>query len=140
MSLTQWLLLVFVVLELLNVLTLYFAPGSNKGNGVGVFNAWHNRNANPQSAALIEYLVNWVAGVKLIFIGLILLIVFRGDAVMHKLAAVILIITTLSFYWRLNQIIKQQDNKGEISPAGYSKILNIMIAVFCMIFVVAALV
>jgi hypothetical protein len=31
---------IFLLLEITNVLTLYFVPGSTKANGVGVFNAW----------------------------------------------------------------------------------------------------
>ena len=45
---------------------LYFWPSSRIGNGVGVFNAFHN-SENEEQKLFSSYLVNWVAGVKLIF-------------------------------------------------------------------------
>lgn len=137
MSVTQWLLIIFVCLEIMNVLTLYFFPGSKKGNGLGVFNAWHSKDENSDTAELITYLVNWVAGVKLIFIGLILLIVFMGDEKLHQAAAVVMLITTLSFFWRLFPQIRKLDLVGKITPKGYSTTLAIMISGFCFIFFVA---
>jgi uncharacterized membrane protein YedE/YeeE len=38
------------------------------------------------------------------------------------------IISILSFYWKLYPIVKKLDNKNMISPKGYSKGLNLMIA------------
>jgi hypothetical protein len=137
MTVIQWILIAFVVLEIMNVLTLYFAPASKKGNGMGVFNAWLNKDDHPESAHLLEYLVNWVAGVKLIFIGLVILIVVRGDAVMHQFTALILLITTLTFYWRLYPKIRLLDRLNALSVKGYAQVLAVMIFVFCLAFTVA---
>ena len=38
---------IFIVLESLNILTLYFNPGTQLGNGVGVFNAWEKSKSDP---------------------------------------------------------------------------------------------
>lgn len=48
MSLVEVFLSVFLVLELLNVFTLYFQPQSKRGNGIGVFVAWEKRTQDPQ--------------------------------------------------------------------------------------------
>ena len=76
-------IIIFVVLESLNVLTLYFYPGSQKGNGVGVFNAWEKSKSDPEIHQFIRYLVFWVAGTKLIFIVLLVVILLwsRGSTV-----------------------------------------------------------
>ena len=59
-------LMLFGVLELSNVLVLYLAPGSKRGNSVGFFDAYEKSKSDPEIHALVTYLVNWVAGTKLI--------------------------------------------------------------------------
>lgn len=66
-------ILIFIIMESANVAILYFRPGSRIGNGVGVFNAFHNSEREEQKL-FASYLVNWVAGVKLIFIFLLAVI------------------------------------------------------------------
>ena len=44
-------ILIFVVMESANVAILYFWPGSRLGNGVGVFNAFHNSENEEQKLA-----------------------------------------------------------------------------------------
>ena len=48
---------IFIVLESLNVLTLYFNPGSQLGNGIGVFHAWETSKADPDMHQFVRYLV-----------------------------------------------------------------------------------
>ena len=81
----QIVLVAFMLLEFLNVLALYFAPGSKYANAVGVFTAWEQSKRDPALHAFIQYLVNWVAGVKLIFLALLGLIVVVGDAELQRL-------------------------------------------------------
>jgi len=64
----------FLLMEASNVLTLYFFPGSKIANGVGVFKAWEKSKQDPEVHDLVRYLVNWVAGTKLIFILLLIVI------------------------------------------------------------------
>ena len=41
-------ILIFIVMELANVIILYFQPHSQLGNGVVVFNAFHNKDNQEQ--------------------------------------------------------------------------------------------
>ena len=107
------------------------------GNGVGVFNAWERSKADPEMHQFIRYLVYWVAGTKLIFIALLLVILFATGESTKLLTAVALIASILSFYWRLYPIIKSEDKSGHITPSGYSRTLAIMIAGFVGLFAVA---
>ncbi len=130
----------FAILETLNIIILYFVPTSKKGNGVGVFNAFEKSKEIPEVHALIKYLINWIAGTKLIFIMLLLVIIYQGDTTTQYLSAVALIISIASFYWRLFPAIKQMDKNGEINPKGYSKTLGIMIFGFIVVFIIGLLV
>ena len=121
---------IFTVLEVLNILTLYFNPGTKMGNGVGVFKAWETSKADPPMHQFVSYLVNWVAGTKLIFIALLIVLLFTADQSTMTLTVVALIATISSFYWRLYPIIKSLDRAGEIDPAGYSRTLGVMITGF----------
>lgn len=120
-------LILFAVLETLNILTLYFQPHSDKGNGVGVFNAWEKSKADPEIHSFIRYLVNWVAGAKIIFIALILVIVFTGTQKTQVFAVIAMIPSILTFFWRLFPIIRKMDADGQITPKGYSQTLGYMI-------------
>lgn len=103
---------IFIVLESLNVLTLYFNPGTQMGNGVGVFNAWEKSKADPEMHQFVSYLVNWVAGTKLIFIALLIVILFTTGESTQLLTVVALIASILSFFWRLYPIIRSLDDAG----------------------------
>jgi len=130
-------IVLFILLESLNVLTLYFNPGTQLGNGVGVFNAWEESKSDPQMHQFIQYLVFWVAGSKLIFIALLLVILFTTGESTKLLTMVALIASIASFFWRLFPIIKSLDKAGNITPPGYSRTLAVMIAGFMGIFAIA---
>ena len=119
---------IFIVLESLNILTLYFNPGTQLGNGVGVFNAWEKSKSDPEIHQFGRYLVYWVAGTKLIFVALLLVILFTTGESTKLLTAVALIATISSFFWRLFPIIRSVDQAGQITPSGYSRTLAVMIA------------
>ncbi len=137
MSILQIAMLIFIILEVLNVTTLYFNSGSKIGNGIGVFNAWERSKEDEEMHNFVKYLVYWVAGTKLIFIVLIIVIIITGSPITQLMATIVLIASIFSFYWRLYPIMKSMDLKGQISPKGYSKSLNYMIAGFIGIFVIA---
>lgn len=128
---------VFIVLETLNIILLYFAPGSKKGNGVGVFTAYEKSKAYPEIHAFIKYLINWVAGTKLIFIALLLVVLITGSGTTKLLAVAALIPSIATFYWRLYPAIRRMDKQDSISPKGYSKTLLAMITVFLLGFTAA---
>jgi hypothetical protein len=123
-------ILAFVVIETLNIVILYARPGSRLGNGLGVFNAWATSEADPETRELGRYLVNWVAGTKLIFVALLLVILVTGSQTTKTWAVVALILSILSFFWRLFPAIVRLDRAGQITPRGYSRTLGIMIGCF----------
>jgi hypothetical protein len=125
------------VLESLNVLTLYFNPGSQLGNGCGVFQAWEKSKADPEMHQFVRYLVYWVAGTKLIFIALLIVILVTAGESTQLLTVVAMIASISSFFWRLCPIIRSLDKAGQISPPGYFKTLALMIAGFMGLFAVA---
>lgn len=130
-------IIIFILLESLNVLTLYFNPGSQLGNGLGVFNAWEKSKSDPDMHQFIRYLVFWVAGTKLIFIALLLVILLSAAESTQLLTVVAMIASISSFFWRLYPIIKSLDAEGNITPSGYSKTLAMMIAGFIGLFAIA---
>lgn len=133
-------IIIFVIMETANVMILYFAPDSKLGNGVAVFNPWFKAKENEADELFAKYMANWVAGVKLIFIVLLLVILFVGNEITKILAVVAMISSIASYYFRLNPIIKKLDEMGEITPKGYSKKLFMMITGFMLMFSVALLV
>lgn len=128
---------IFIFLESLNVLTLYFQPGTRIGNGLGVFDAWEQSKSTPEVYELVRYLTNWVAGTKLIFIALLLVILFTAGENTQLLTVVAMIASISSFFWRLYPIIKSLDAQGQITPSGYSRTLAFMIAGFIGLFAIA---
>ena len=130
-------IILFIFLESLNVLTLYFQPGSQKGNGVGVFNAWEESKAIPEMHQFIRYLVFWVAGTKLIFIALLVVILLTAGESTRLLTVVAMIASIASFFWRLYPIVNSLDATGDITPPGYSRTLAMMIAGFIGLFAIA---
>ena len=129
-------ILTFILMESANVAILYFWPGSQLGNGVGVFNAFHN-SENEEQKLFASYLVNWVAGVKLIFIFLLAVILFTGTETIRMWAVVAMILSIATYFWRLHPTIKKLDAMGCITPKGYSKALGWMIAGFLAMFTLA---
>ena len=132
-------ILAFIILELSNVLALYFAPGSKRANAVGVFSAWEKSKQYPEIHDFIKYLVNWVAGTKLIFLLLLGVIVLFGNLEIQKLSLLALCLATLSFFWRLFPLIRKMDWEDQIRPRNYSIVLGVMIFAFIIFFGLAAL-
>ena len=130
-------LIVFGVLELANVLLLYLAPGSRKGNSMGFFTAYEKSKQDPQVHALVSYLVNWVAGTKLIFIVLLIGILITGNPATKVFTAIALIFSIMTFFSRLYPVLKTMDERGELMPHGYSRTLRYMIIGFIATFAVA---
>jgi hypothetical protein len=113
-------LILFILLELSNVLALYFAPGSKYANAVGVFTAWEKSKQYPENHEFIKYLVYWVAGAKLIFLLLLATIIIFADVDTQRISLLAMSIATLSFYWRLFPLIKKMDRNEQTVPKNYS--------------------
>ena len=127
----------FLVLEAANVITLYFFPGSKYANGVGVFTAWEKSKSDPVLHNFIKYLVNWVAGSKLIFILLLIVILAMADEQSLIYVGIVMVISIASFYWRLFPLIRKMDRANEIEPKNYSAILGWMIFGFIILFLIS---
>jgi hypothetical protein len=130
----------FIILELSNVLVMYFAPGSKYANAVGVFSAWEKSKQDPEIHDFIRYLVYWVAGVKLIFLFLLIVIIQFGSSDLQRMSLIALCLATLSFYWRLFPLIRKLDRKGQIKPKNYSIVIGVMIFVFIVFFALASII
>lgn len=111
-------------------------PSSKMGNGVGVFNALEKSEKHDEISPFVGYLINWVAGTKLIFVLVGIVIVIFGNEKTQLYTVIAFIVSILSFYWRLFPTIKKLDKQGQITPKGYSKTLNIMIISFLVMFTV----
>jgi hypothetical protein len=127
----------FIILESANVLVLYLNPGTKNFNGVGVFKAWEESKAYPEIHSFVRYLVYWVAGTKLIFILLLIVILVSAGNESRLLAATALAIAITSFFWKLYPLIRKMDRAAQIEPANYSKVLGVMILAFILVFVIA---
>jgi hypothetical protein len=127
----------FIVLELLNVVLLYKAPGSRKGNAMGVFKAYAKANADPEVNQLVDYLVNWVAGTKLIFIVLLIGIIITGSPETKVFSVIALIFSIGTFFSRLFPIINRMELSGGLTVNGYSRTLAVMIGSFIAVFAAA---
>ncbi len=121
---------IFLLLECAHVLALYLSPGSNKFNALGVFRAFEASKQYPEIHDLVRYLAFWVAGTKLIFILLLIVILVFGDSRLKVLAVGALILSILSFFWRLFPLIRRIDERSQLDPEGYSKTLGLMIVGF----------
>ncbi|MFX1607229.1 MAG: hypothetical protein ACFFDD_15190 [Promethearchaeota archaeon] len=136
MSLIVIVIAAFMLLEFSNVVVLYFRKDSSIANGVGVFNAWEKSKSDSEMHNFAKYLVNWVAGTKLIFLALLTVIILFGTPMMHFWALWALMLSIATFYWKLYPLVKKMDEESQLTPKGYSRTLGVMISVFLIIFLV----
>jgi hypothetical protein len=78
--------------------------------------------------------VNWVAGTKLIFIMMAVVVIVFGSHRLQVFTVVALMLSIMAFYWRLYPMIRRMDRAGYISPKGYSMTLGIMVSAFVVVF------
>ena len=127
----------FLIMEALNVITLYFFPGSKYANGVGIFKAWEKTKQDPEVHDFVKYLVNWVAGTKLIFIMLLIVILLTAQEQTLLFTGAAMVVSIASFFWRLFPIIRKLDRNHQIDPKNYSTVLGWMILAFITVFLAA---
>lgn len=140
MTILPIVLAIFTIFELLNILMLYTKPGSQHGNSIGFFFAYEQSKENKEVHALVKYLVYWVAGTKLIFIGLLTIIILTGSWLTQLFAVIVLLLTTSTFFWKMYPIIQKMDKNNQLIVNGYSKKLAFMIISFLIMFFVALLI
>jgi len=129
MNLIKIVTIAFLILEATNVLALYFFPDSKLANSIGVFKAWEKSKDDPEIHNFVKYLVNWVAGTKLIFILLLVVILLTGDEQTLLLTGLALTISITVFFWRLFPLVRKMDRDDQIDPKNYSSVLGVMILV-----------
>lgn len=134
MSILDIAIIIFVIMETANVMILYFAPDSRLGNGVAVFNHWEEAKVNENHHLFARYMTYWVAGTKLIFIVLLMVILLTGTETTKMFGVAAMILSIATYFWKLHPIIKTLDSKGQITPKGYSKTLGYMITGFLVMF------
>jgi len=131
---------IFMVMEIGNIVILYFMPDSKLANAMGYFKAWEKSKRDSDVHDMAKYLVNWVAGTKLIFIMLLGILLFTADQKALVITAAAMIVSISSFYWRLYPAIRKMDQRGEIDPKNYSTTLGWMIAGMILLFGLAILI
>lgn len=139
MKIITFITISFLILEASNILALYFFPDTTYANSVGVFKAWEKSKKDPEIYDFVKYLVNWVAGTKLIFIFLMIVILVLADERTLIFAVASLIVSVASFFWRLFPLIRKMDREGQIEPKNYSRTLGWMIAGLLIVFSASAL-
>ena len=140
MNLINIFIIGFLTLEATNVIALYFFPDTKYANSIGVFKAWEKSKKDPEIFDFVKYLVNWVAGTKLIFILLLIVIVFTENDKSMIFTGTALVISIASFFWRLFPLIRKMDSEGQIEPKNYSTTLGWMIGAFILMFLTAIIV
>ena len=111
------------------MVALYFFPDSKMANSVGVFKAWEKSKQDPEMHNFVKYMVNWVAGTKLIFILLLVVILLTADEQTLILTGTALVLSIAVFFWRLFPLIRKMDREDQIDPKNYSSVLGWMILV-----------
>lgn len=139
MFIVKLVIITFILLETSNILAMYFMPDTKYANAMGIFRAWEKSKQDPEIHNLVQYLVNWVAGTKFIFILLLIMILFHGDDNLLILTAITMGLAISLFYWRLFPLIRQMDETGNIEPKNYSYKLGWMIGMFIVTFLGAVL-
>lgn len=139
----EWILntaiIIFICMELSNVLIMYFKPDFKYGNSMAVFKHFAESQADEGQRLFVKYLVNWVANCKLIFIVLLVVVLIVADTTL-KVAAIIAMIISIAIYFvSLHPLIKKLDKMDMITPKGYSKTLALMIGGFMVMFSLALL-
>lgn len=127
-------IIAFIILETGNIMMMYFLPDSKMGNGIGVFKAWEKSKTDPEIHNFTKYMVNWVAGTKVIFILLLIVFLVWGDDKTLPFVGVAMTLSIATFFFRLFPIMKDMDQKGQVDPKGYSKTLRWMILGMILVF------
>ncbi len=136
MIILKIIIIAFLVMEFANIVALYFMKDSRKLNSIGVFNAWEKSKSDPEMHNFVKYLTNWVAGTKLIFIALLIVIIITADIHTLILTGIVMVCSISTFFWKLYPLIRKMDKASQITPKNYSKVLFIMIFSLIAVFII----
>ncbi len=140
MSVLDIVILVFILLETVNVIVIYFKPDFKYANGMYAFKTWDKCQQSEDLKLFSRYMANWVAGSKIVFILLLAVILFTATEVVKVHAAIVMAPAIATYYIKLHPIIRKLDKLGQLRPRGYSKILILMITGFISMFAVAVVI
>ncbi len=132
-------IIVFIIMEFSNVIILYFFPSFKYGNGVSIFNKLSIFVTDKNLELFGRYMINWVAGTKLIFIALLAVILLEGNETLKVYALIAMIFSIGTYFIGLHPILKKLDENNMVTPKGYSKTLFIMILMIIICFSLALL-
>ncbi len=127
MNIVDIAIIAFIIMEVSNVIILYFFPSFKYGNGVAIFNNLTPFVKDDNLKIFSKYMINWVAGTKLIFIVLLIVILLEGSEALKIYALIAMILSIATYFVGLHPSIKKLDENNMITPKGYSKTLFIMI-------------
>lgn len=137
----EWILnaamIIFMCMELSNVVIMYFKPDFKYGNSMLAFKNYAEHQKDEKNRLFIKYLVNWVANCKLIFLVLLLVVLIVGTPEIKAYSLIAMILSIGIYFVTLFPFIRKLDQMGEIQPKGYSKTLSFMILGFMILFTVA---
>ena len=136
MSLIIVVIALFMVLELSNVFMLYFKKDSTRANGIGVFKAWEKTKSDPEINDFVKYLINWVAGTKIFFLSLLIVIVIFGSQDLYPWVLLAMVLSIATFYIGLYPLARKMDGEDMLIPKGYSKTLVGMITILIIVFLI----
>ncbi len=133
-------IIAFVVMELSNIIIMYFKPDFKYGNSMKTFDHWHQCKEDEGMFLFAQYMVRWVANCKLIFLALLVVIVVVGNETLLLAGTIATVLSIGAYFLSLYPVIRKLDKMGKITPAGYSKTLTITIIVFMLMFAAALVV
>lgn len=128
MTALQVTLLVFAGIEALSVLELYFLKDRCMFNGIAMFSGWEISKEVPEVHGMVCYLVNWVAGMKLIVVGLLVVLALTALTQTLLMVGLALFVAVASFFWRMFPLVSKFDAHGFIQPKGRAKTMGLMVA------------
>ncbi len=122
-------LIIFLLLELGNVVILYKDPGFKYGNSLTTFTAYDKSLEDQEVAEFTKYLYTWVANTKMIFILIMLSVVIFGDEQITVITTIAMLIGMTFYYTKMHPIIKQISDNNQLTIKGYDKTLDKTIAI-----------
>lgn len=118
---------IFCITESLNILELYFEPDRDVFHGVSFFTGWEKSKENEECNLLLQYFVNWVAGVKLIVVMVLGVLIFMASDRVLITVGIVLVIAIASFYWKMFPLLKEMTAKGYVIPKNRGEQLTLML-------------
>jgi hypothetical protein len=129
----------FLLLEISNVIVLFFIPDSKQVHGMGMFPAWEKSKCHPDVHNMMRYLTIWVAGSKLILVALLIVMLIWGNQQLIILAGFALVTSMLPFYFGLFPAMKKIDENDQVVPKGFSMRLGFTITVLILALLIGSI-